>query len=73
MENDGYDIIKIDDKDYVIIEKITLDNKTYFLLNELNAMTLTNNRFLMREHNGELFPLEDDEKALLQTYLLKKK
>ena len=70
--NQGYEIIAIEDKEYVIIEKISVEGKQYFLLNELVHNTLTNNRLILRESEGFLYPLEEEEKRKITEFILKK-
>lgn len=70
--NQGYEIIAIEDKEYVIIEKISMEGKQYFLLNELVHNTLTNNRLILRESEGFLYPLEEEEKQKITEFILKK-
>ena len=70
--NQGYEIIAIEDKEYVIIEKISMEGKQYFLLNELVHNTLTNNRLILRESEGFLYPLEEEEKRKITEFILKK-
>ena len=70
--NQGYEIIAIEDKEYVIIEKISMEGKQYFLLNELVHNTLTNDRLILRESEGFLYPLEEEEKRKITEFILKK-
>lgn len=72
MKEEGYDIITIDDKDFVIIEKVNLDEKQYFLLNEITNNTLTSNRFIVREDNTYIYPLTEEEKVIIAKYFLNK-
>lgn len=72
MKEEGYDIITIDDKDFVIIEKVNLDEKQYFLLNEITNNTLTSNRFIVREDDTYIYPLTEEEKVIIAKYFLNK-
>ena len=72
MKEEGYDIITIDDKDFVIIEKVNLDEKQYFLLNEIANNTLTSNRFIVREDDTYIYPLTEEEKVMIAKYFLNK-
>lgn len=72
MKEEGYDIITIDDKDFVIIEKVNLDEKQYFLLNEIANNTLTSNRFIVREDDTYIYPLTEEEKVIIAKYFLNK-
>ena len=72
MKEEGYDIITIDDKDFVIIEKVNLDEKQYFLLNEIANNTLTSDRFIVREDDTYIYPLTEEEKVIIAKYFLNK-
>lgn len=72
MKEEGYDIITIDDKDFVIIEKVNLGEKQYFLLNEIANNTLTSNRFIVREDDTYIYPLTEEEKVIIAKYFLNK-
>lgn len=71
MNEEEFEIIGMDDKEYVILKKINLNDKNYFLLNEIEDDTLTENTLVLEEKDGFLNSVEDEkEKVELTKYIL---
>ncbi len=71
MNEEEFEIIGMDDKEYVILKKINLNDKNYFLLNEIENDTLTENTLVLEEKDGFLNSVEDEkEKVELTKYIL---
>ncbi len=71
MNNEEFEIIEIDEKEYVIFKKINLNEKNYFLLNEIQNDTLGENTIVLEEKDGFLNSIEDEkEKVELTKYIL---
>ena len=72
MIDENFDIIMMDDKEYVIFEKFSIEDKNYFVLNEIDGDTLLNTRFILREADGLLYSIdEEEEKKKVEQFLLK--
>ena len=72
MIDENFDIIMMDDKEYVVIEKFSIEDKNYFVLNEIDGDTLLNTRFILREDDGLLYSIdEEEEKKKVEQFLLK--
>lgn len=71
MNEEEFEIIGMDDKEYVILKKINLNDKNYFLLNEIEDDTLTENTLVLEEKDRFLNSVEDEkEKVELTKYIL---
>lgn len=71
MNEEEFEIIGMDDKEYVILKKINLNDKNYFLLNEIEDDTLTEKTLVLEEKDGFLNSVEDEkEKVELTKYIL---
>lgn len=72
MIDENFDIIMMDDKEYVVVEKFSIEDKNYFVLNEIDGDTLLNIRFILREADGLLYSIdEEEEKKKVEQFLLK--
>ena len=72
MIDENFDIIMMDDKEYVVVEKFSIEDKNYFVLNEIDGDTLLNTRFILREDDGLLYSIdEEEEKKKVEQFLLK--
>ncbi len=71
MNEESFEIIELDGKEYVIIKKIKINEKKYFLLNEIKNNKLEENTIVLEEKDGYLSSIEtEDEKFSLMKYIL---
>lgn len=71
MNEEPFEIIELDGKEYVIIEKINIGEKKYFLLNEIKDDKLEENTIVLEEKDGYLSSIEnEEEKFSLMKYIL---
>lgn len=71
MNEESFEIIELDGKEYVIIEKINIGEKKYFLLNEIKDDKLEENTIVLEEKDGYLSSIEnEEEKFSLMKYIL---
>ena len=60
MKEENLDIIEIEGKEYVLVQKFSLEGKNYFLLNALDNDELQNEAIVLREENGMLYSIEEE-------------
>lgn len=60
MKEKNLDIIEIEGKEYVLVQKFSLEGKNYFLLNALDNDELQNEAIVLREENGMLYSIEEE-------------
>lgn len=71
MNEDTFKIIELDDKEYAIVKKIKINEKNYFLLNEIKEEKLEENTIVLEEKEGYLYSIEDEqEKFSIMKYIL---
>lgn len=71
MNEDTFEIIELDDKEYAIVKKIKINEKNYFLLNEIKEEKLEENTIVLEEKEGYLYSIEDEqEKFSIMKYIL---
>lgn len=60
MKEENLDIIEIEGKEYVLVQKFSLEGKNYFLLNALDNDELQDEAIVLREENGMLYSIEEE-------------
>ena len=71
MNEESLDLIEMDGKEYVIVQRISTNEKNYVLLNEVFQDELLDNTLVLEEQDGFLCSIEDEEeKKALTKYIL---
>ena len=71
MNEESLDLIEMDRKEYVIVQRISMNEKNYVLLNEVFQDELLDNTLVLEEQDGFLCSIEDEEeKKALTKYIL---
>lgn len=71
MNEESFDLIEMDGKEYVIVQKISMNEKNYVLLNEVFQDELLDNTLVLEEQDGFLCSIEDEEeKKALAKFIL---
>ncbi len=71
MNEESLDLIEMDGKEYVIVQRISMNEKNYVLLNEVFQDELLDNTLVLEEQDGFLCSIEDEEeKKALTKYIL---
>ena len=71
MNEESLDLIEMDGKEYVIVQRISMNEKNYVLLNEIVQDELLDNTLVLEEQDGFLYSIEDEEeKKALTKYIL---
>lgn len=71
MNEESLDLIEMDGKEYVIVQRISINEKNYVLLNEVFQDELLDNTLVLEEQDGFLCSIEDEEeKKALTKYIL---
>lgn len=71
MNEESLDLIEMDGKEYVIVQRISMNEKNYVLLNEVFQDELLDNTLVLEEQDGFLCSIEDEEeKKVLTKYIL---
>ena len=71
MNEESLDLIEIDGNEYVIVQRISMNEKNYVLLNEVFQDELLDNTVVLEEQDGFLCSIEDEEeKKALTKYIL---
>ena len=71
MNEESLDLIEMDGKEYVIVQRISMNEKNYILLNEVFQDELLDNTLVLEEQDGFLCSIEDEEeKKALTKYIL---
>ena len=71
MNEESLDLIEMDGKEYVIVQRISMNEKNYVLLNEVLQDELLDNTLVLEEQDGFLCSIEDEEeKRALTKYIL---
>lgn len=71
MNEESLDLIEMDGKEFVIVQRISMNEKNYVLLNEVFQDELLDNTLVLEEQDGFLCSIEDEEeKKALTKYIL---
>jgi len=61
MSEEELEIIEIEEEEYVIADKLNVDDKLYFVLVKIIGDELQNEYDVVREENGFVSSIEDEE------------
>ena len=71
MNEESLELIEMYGKEYVIVQRISMNEKNYVLLNEVFQDELLDNTLVLEEQDGFLCSIEDEEeKKALTKYIL---
>lgn len=71
MNEESLELIEMYGKEYVIVQRISINEKNYVLLNEVFQDELLDNTLVLEEQDGFLCSIEDEEeKRALTKYIL---
>lgn len=71
MNEESLELIEMYGKEYVIVQRISINEKNYVLLNEVFQDELLDNTLVLEEQDGFLCSIEDEEeKKALTKYIL---